>query len=871
MVKATLSLLLLLVLVAAAHAQTVALLPLDTPLGQRARDATGTVWAISTGGTTGAIFRRRTNGWQTATFPEAADLVARSLTRGEDGAVYAFWQTQNGTPSRSVITVHRGANSRVLAKFPALEFGEWPANGVPTLFVGAGGDVWLASSSPVLYHVTPDGVITPFPLKPEQYVGGHLPQGPFQAQTSSVVDGKGRRWFWQGGNPFWPPGRLRGLLIWDGKQMEYQASLPSFVDTRVAPSAFTERVFLTLAPLDAHHLWLSVLGFPWEHPPRGGLYRLDTDTLKTTLVPPPEAGAFQNVTQVFRANGDWYVVEMPMQGSRIPYLWRSQGQSWRKCVSRLEEPDGYYAIDGHYPWRTEPDGVWLGTQAGVWWIPNDNSPSIWVDWRRGINASAWDMNSGLSNLPPSPPPLLPTRPNVTSGAMGGPKELARLISDPHRHLWGTRRSWSGSFPLDEWDGFRWRTQVAPKGIATITGLYACDTESRIWLNTQTWPTGQPAPSFGIAIYDPLHKSWVDYHSLEDALEASVNRPGLKFLPNHDTSSLPAFSGDGRVVYNGDKGITLYEGHDWRHWQVREIKNGSSAGNLAREPTFNAEGNLQVGLWDGQTDETWEWTLAESWHPTGERKQEGYVDPVPPGGPHGLWAVPIVDDQGRKWFTGRGNVYAAAHGLWAKYPALSGLGSPFWDGRGLEDILRDPLDRLFFRTRPGGYYDFVVWTPPSAPPAPRIEITPLAADAVAFHFAAQGDGTHWFLWRLNGGEWSAPQKPASVILSDLKPGDYRVEAQAMDMLLQTSYHPSSAAFTLRAATPAQIAQWVQTLLTGPDDARETAAKGLAKQPDLALPTLRAAQPGASEAGRWWVDAVIQQIEDGKARATERSTE
>ena len=82
---------------------------------------------------------------------------------------------------------------------------------------------------------------------------------------------------------------------------------------------------------------------------------------------------------------------------------------------------------------------------------------------------------------------------------------------------------------------------------------------------------------------------------------------------------------------------------------------------------------------------------------------------------------------------------------------------------------------------------------------------------------------------------------------------------MDTQLQVSARPSSAAFTIRPATPSQIARWVQTLLSGRDDDREAAARGLRKQPETALPLLRAARPGASEQGRWWIDAVLGQIE------------
>lgn len=848
----------LLCLFASAALLRAAPLPVGAPMTAAAQDRSGTIWALGGNPNEGKLYRQQGKAWQEETLPETAGFVARVLTRGDDGAVYVFWQTQE-TPARSLVTIHRGAGSRVLAQLVAPVVGTWPANGPPSLWAGAGGDVWITGSFPVLYHITARGDVTPFPIKSEQCVGGRLPGNFPSEKLSSVTDGQGRRWFWQSAeHGSWMWGGLRGFLVWDGNALAYHATLPDFPEAPGPPAGHPVNLFLTLAPLDAHHLWLSVQGLPPFLPSRGGLYRLDTRTLASTLVAPPEKGAFQNVTQVFRANGDWYVVETPEQGRGTPLLWRSQRERWQKSVTHLEEPGGYYAPESHHPWRAEPQGVWLGVQAGLWWIPKNYAPSVWVDWQRGLNVSGPSMSSGLADLPLSPPPLLPPRSGVVTGAMGGPKGLARLIADPRRHLWGGRSYWTGSFPLDEWDGLRWRTHRPPKNFSSVTGLYACDSESRIWLNTQTWnPPAQPAPVYGIAIYDPQQDVWVNYGSLQDALSASASHPGLKLLPNHNSGNLPLFSGDGRITYADNMEVLLYDGHTWRHWKARDILPGYPYGNLPYPPHFGADGLLGIVL----EDQLWEWTPAGGWQQAGKQKPEKYVDPVPPGGPRGLWAVPAVDSQGEKWFVWQGAVYTAAQGLWVKQDALSGPGSPFWDGRNLEDVLRDPAGRLFFVTRPNGFYDFVVWSPPNpgGPPAPRLRVTPLAADSVALHFVAQGHGPHWFLWRLNGGEWSAPQRADSVTLSDLAHGDYRVEAQTLDARLQASARPSAAVFTIRVATAPQVAQWVQTLLTGSDEAREAAVRGLVKQTDLALPALQAARAGASENARWWIDAALQQIE------------
>ena len=98
---------------------------------------------------------------------------------------------------------------------------------------------------------------------------------------------------------------------------------------------------------------------------------------------------------------------------------------------------------------------------------------------------------------------------------------------------------------------------------------------------------------------------------------------------------------------------------------------------------------------------------------------------------------------------------------------------------------------------------------------------------------------------------------TIRLTALPRGDYHLEVEALDRRLQPS-SPAVAVFSTRVAPGAQVARWVGALLRGTDAEREAAVAGLVKQPDAAL---RAARPGASEAGRWWLDATIQQIMDG----------
>lgn len=125
------------------------------------------------------------------------------------------------------------------------------------------------------------------------------------------------------------------------------------------------------------------------------------------------------------------------------------------------------------------------------------------------------------------------------------------------------------------------------------------------------------------------------------------------------------------------------------------------------------------------------------------------------------------------------------------------------------------------------------------------------------FEANLNGPHWFLWRMNGGVWNAPETKNTLTLTALARGNYRLEALALDRHLLTSA-PAAAVFRIQVAPETQIARWVRALLSGTDNEREAAVAGLIKQPGTALTAIQAARPGASESGRWWLDAARQQI-------------
>lgn len=842
-----------------------------TATSAAAEDAAGTVWALPDYFNRDDKIRRWQRGaWVNVAVPETRGFRLLALTRSADGNVYGLWQRYTQKPSgepQCLVTTQHGTRLRALALFDGAVVRENGFPNTPRIDAGASGDVWVVGFAPTLWHITPNGAVQTFPFRAEWYTEGKLPSDYESSadqtpRLNSSAAGAERRLFWENKLPFGQQNSLRGLLLWNGKTLSPAPALTGTAGERVS------RLF----PLDANHVWMSVdqEEMNWPHTV-SALYQLDTRTFQAVREPLP--AALQFIVQIFQASGDWYAAEGKPYNAVTPALWRKRGGVWRKEIAVLEEPGGYWAADLRHPWLAEPAGLWLGVSGGAWWLPSNSAP-VWVNWRRGLPAQTvsglfplpggrmltFGENLGSTELSAAPQPVRPLPPGVSVGGRGAPANLGLPpLADPRRHLWGLPTFYRGAPALYEWDGIRWRAHLPPSDIPGIGSLYAVDTLGRVWLSTSNWhPPAQPQPVEGRAVYDPARDTWTNYATVPEALSAAAALPGMAFLPHHGFYQPPAFSGDGRVAYvDNNTKVFLYDGKSWRHWDAGDIlAHRYQWGGLGDAPHFNAGGHLEVSL----PYACWEWTPGTGWQLTGAQRDTRDPNPVPPGGPGGLTSNPPKDSLGVQWFVWQDAVYTAGYGLWAKQPELSAPGSPFALGFGIEDVLRDPAGRLFFVSRPTGRSEMVVWSPPPVP-KPSVSVTPLSEDSVSVRFQSAISGPHRFLWRVNGGAWSAPTTAGTLMLSALPRGDYRLEVQALDSRLQVS--PAVVAvWSVRVDQETQIARWVSVLSAGPDDAREIAVAGLVNQPAAALPALKTARPAASEIGKWWIDAAIQQITDAQ---------
>ncbi len=725
----------------------------------------------------------------------------------------------------------------------------------PSVFPEAGGGTWIMGQRSVLWHIGLSGQVRSFPIPTRWFYPKRTPQtgNDYYLTTLSVVDGLGRRWFWSdalaGDSDF---ACLHGALVWDGKTLTSHPALPGVPD----------KPFSVIAPQDAGHLWVAVNN--------AGLYSVDTRTGQSRHVPPPEHGAFLNIEQMFRAQGNWYLTDWASTpDERSVVLWRQKaaGGQWEKRVPGLDKSADSSSLQQR-SWLVDPAGLWLGAFGGGAWRLPANGRATPVDWRRSFPVPfvnrlfrlpdgrllAIGYNVSMA-FPPRLPPLLPNPGFPVRTFLINPN-FGDLSADASRHLWGllatdTRR-------LSEWDGAAWRKHSVPKKIALDKLAFsAWDTQERVWL----LPNDHTGPA---AIFNPKTSAWTAFASCEAAYATQAGLAGFA-LRTGSGQPMPRFGSGGRVCFlSGEYFVHFFDGRRWQQWKVGSIVGGTGdASDCAVSdgpPFFNRAGFLCLN-W---VKKSFVWTPSTGWHsaiyevgPDDDSARVQNSPPaLPPGSPTPRPDLVVLDGPETAWLTYHQQLYKVAFGLVApQFPP--GTAQPFLDGRSILSVLHDSRDNLFFST--GGEY---VVLPALPAPQTRLAAALVGTDTVRLTLTASGAGRRWFVWRLDGGAWSAATRQENVRLDFLPGGPHTAEAMALDERLRFNPIPARVAFTIHADPKKQVQALIDMLTAGPDTAREAAVAGLRKQPDAALSALKAARPAASDLGKWWIDATIQQIGAGE---------
>jgi hypothetical protein len=115
--------------------------------------------------------------------------------------------------------------------------------------------------------------------------------------------------------------------------------------------------------------------------------------------------------------------------------------------------------------------------------------------------------------------------------------------------------------------------------------------------------------------------------------------------------------------------------------------------------------------------------------------------------------------------------------------------------------------------------------------------------------------------VDGGPWNTPTKSPEATIEELPNGQHRIEAVAVDERLQMDLAPAEAVVDIHVDLDAHIRELIQKLANPDYSVREKAIAALVGRGALALPLLQSAREKALPDQRWWIDAAIQQINEG----------
>lgn len=132
---------------------------------------------------------------------------------------------------------------------------------------------------------------------------------------------------------------------------------------------------------------------------------------------------------------------------------------------------------------------------------------------------------------------------------------------------------------------------------------------------------------------------------------------------------------------------------------------------------------------------------------------------------------------------------------------------------------------------------------------------VSADMAQFTFG----GAAWHAWRVDGGGWSQATDQKERVVTGLLPGEHVLEVMAYNADLTPARASAKLRITIEAAAIAELNALIQTLGGGDLEATEAAVRRLRSQGRGILPNLKTARGKAEERTRWWLDAVMQQIE------------
>ena len=835
-----------------------------TPVAIAAQDSTGQIWGHRW--RRDEFFRWSGKSWNKYPFAPAAGAELSELRRQSDGAVLGVWiysaNVSYEAPREHLLSEHRGQTSRVLARWKTISNGSIQIHRTRRA-------TWVTTGRDI-FRLQNGAMKRVYSLGRAQMHSASAPAETLEDSVNDLEvleDSRGRTWFWSNEmTSGFSALSLRGALVFDG-QWTHHARFAGVAD----------KPLTALVQRDARTFWLAV--------GNQGLFELDAQTLKGRRAPEPVPHAWHQVQRLVRLNGAWHLIGLsPERHAPGDYslaqsdLWRWNPASgaWTRLMRGLDR-GGWFTERARRPLLETPQGTWIGAiSGGAWWLPRSSTGAsstkpLHINWRRGFNLSdvngLFRQNDGrilaFGASAGSAPDLRAYLSVDETFSPRGFTNYGGIETDARGHLWRVASSRAKS--LLEWDGAKWKPHPLPANFNFVGLFYLWpDTRGRIWV----LPDDSKQTT---ALYSPSTRHWQIFPTFSHALQAQLRTLGpqefAKLKIGSGSYLKPHFAAPSRITFRSPtERICYFDGRGWREWKLREVTGqNTDADSWEEGPFFARDGVLSANI-EGETYRF----AGGKWQKTEGQSEENPLRPAPTPTPPPECKISdarsvVKDRSGAIWIAKDGQLFKSAWGLCAPQLAPNER-HPLRDGRGLEEVLIDARGEAILMTGPYWEAEFVAFAPKFQPET-RLQLVRNSGDTWEFGMSTNAKSKHWFRWRLDKGNWSAPQTSTKLKLEWVPSGAHQLEAATIDERLQIDATPASVHFKNQSASNQQIARFLE-MLRSPDYAeREAAVVAFSKQPQRALPVLRAARVKADADTRWWIDAAIEEIERRRSVAPE----
>ncbi len=666
-----------------------------------------------------------------------------------------------------------------------------------------------------------------------------------------------------------------------------------------------DRPYTAIAHKYGTTYWVAVKG--------EGLYEVNLRAMKGKRVDAPDAEAFRNVYQLDMIDGALYVyasvgVSVNSWYTTSASLWRLADDVWT-CVASDLPKGGEQAI------LPRLQGTWIGTgRKGLLFVPKGQTEPIEVNWRRGLplsnieNLIALDdgriMASKRWGGEPTAAVFHPDE-VMAEGSVAANVEVfetwAQLLQDDERRLWTILSSNSNA--LSVWDGTQWTSYPLPAECPKHEGTgnvewprdILLDSLGRVWV--WFWRIEQdyrfPDADGPVVLFDMAEKTWTHFETFLNAMEAQREH-GDAFQFTSSQRMDPVFGEDGRMAFQFREPWKVYylgkvseqvkenlptrtnrRGPSWRHhpgpdgleWfgflyhdagngEITYVYFGDNGKlRLNTTPRHGDAGSNRKASWELDEERGWQQI---DYIPIEPKRRWPIID-YSMFDPRPQYRESVVQDAyGRYW-----NWYMQDGQLFKQ--GMGRAAAQFSEGErhpllGQERVVRaymDPANNTILKADYG--YTYMVLKPHAPAPETEISVAYDEPDSVSVTMASAAGGDPWFVWRLDGDDWSEPAKTAAVSFENMAAGVHQFEAYAIDNRLQVGETPQVARIEVEVDAAQQTAEWIAQLGSDDYEEREAAVRALVRAGRAVLPPLRKARAEADEDLQWWLDAVIEQIE------------